>query len=76
MLWAKHLDKAKINLLNQNLQYSSPGNYTYGTKKLFCKEVNGKLLVRLSGEFKTVDTFLKEHGEQWIKAEAKALKKL
>ena len=60
MLWAAHLDKAKINL---PVLYISPGNYTYGPKKLSCKIVNGKLLVRISGEYKPADKFIEDHGK-------------
>lgn len=58
MLWATHLDKAKINL---PIQLVSSGNYLFGSKKLFCKIVNGKLLVRIGGEFKPADKFIEDH---------------
>ena len=72
MLWATHLDKAKINL---PVQFVSSGNYTYGQNKLFCKVVNEKLLVRISGEFKGADKFIEEHaldGMKFLKDQVKA----
>lgn len=35
----------------------------FGSKKIFCKIINGKLVVRVGGGFMAIDDFMKQYGQ-------------
>lgn len=41
----------------------SEGNYTIGTKKIMCRIVNGRLLVRVGGGFMSIEEYLEQYGK-------------
>ncbi len=51
----------KIDIFIQKL---GPGNYLFGTKKIYAKVVNGVLLIRVGGGFMDIDNFYSNYGEQ------------
>lgn len=40
------------------------GQYMYGSKKIFAKIMNGKLIIRVGGGYMLIDEFLKNYAEQ------------
>jgi hypothetical protein len=40
------------------------GQYMYGSKKIFAKIMNGKLIIRVGGGYMLIDEFLKDFAEQ------------
>ena len=38
------------------------GYYMFGTKKIFCKIINNKLVVRVGGGFMGIEDFIKQYG--------------
>ena len=39
------------------------GYYNFGTKKIFCKIINGKLVVRVGGGYMGIEEFIVQHGQ-------------
>ena len=39
------------------------GQYMYGSKKIFAKIMNGKLIIRVGGGYMLIDEFLKNYAE-------------
>lgn len=40
------------------------GQYMYGSKKIFAKIMNGKLVIRVGGGYMLIDEFLRNYAEQ------------
>mmetsp|Transcript_29078 Transcript_29078/g.28049 ORF Transcript_29078/g.28049 Transcript_29078/m.28049 type:complete len:118 (-) Transcript_29078:270-623(-) len=40
------------------------GYYMFGTKKIFCKIINGKLVVRVGGGYMGIEEFIMQYGQQ------------
>lgn len=40
------------------------GYYMFGTKKIYCKIINGKLVVRVGGGFMGIEEFISVYGKQ------------
>jgi hypothetical protein len=40
------------------------GTYLYGTKKIFAKIMNGKLIIRVGGGYMVIDEFLKQFEQE------------
>lgn len=40
------------------------GQYMYGSKKIFAKIMNGKLIIRVGGGYMLIDEFLRNYAEQ------------
>jgi TfoX/Sxy family transcriptional regulator of competence genes len=38
------------------------GYYMFGTKKIFCKIINGKLVVRVGGGYMGMEEFIMQYG--------------
>lgn len=39
------------------------GNYIFGTRKVFARIMNGKLVIRVGGGFMVVDEFINTHSD-------------
>lgn len=50
----------KIDIFIQKL---SPNNYLFGTKKIYAKVVNERLLIRVGGGFMDIDAFYLNYGQ-------------
>lgn len=59
-LFAYHLNKAGLDIPVQRLE---EGNYLFGTRKIYCKIMNDKLVVRVGGGFMLIDEFLSSYGK-------------
>ena len=53
-LIAKYINQMQIPLPVRRL---GDGNYIFGTKKIFAKILNGKLVIRVGGGFMSIDEF-------------------
>lgn len=53
--FAKHVNNSSYNVHVQRLK---DGQYLYGTKRVYAKIMNGKLVVRLNGGFMLIEEFL------------------
>ena len=55
-----------INRLNCPVQIKRLGNnyYTFGTKKIFAKIINGKLVIRVGGGYMGIEEFMMYYGQQ------------
>jgi hypothetical protein len=40
------------------------GNYLFGTKKIFAKIMNGKLVIRVGGGFMIIEEFITAYSDQ------------
>lgn len=47
-----------------NVKRLGGGFYMFGTKKIFCKIINGKLIVRVGGGHMSIDEFIMQYGYQ------------
>lgn len=45
------------------IQKISEGNYLFGTRKIFAKIMNGKLVVRVGGGYMGIDEFIESYGQ-------------
>ena len=52
---ADHVNKFELEIPIQRL---SEGNYMFGSKKIFAKIMNDKLVIRVGGGFMLIDEFL------------------
>lgn len=43
------------------------GYYLFGTKKIFAKIMNGKLVIRVGGGFMVIEEFISAYAEQELK---------
>jgi hypothetical protein len=57
-------DFKELRRIDIFIQKLAPGNYLFGTKKIYAKVVNGVLLVRVGGGFMDIDNFYSNYGEQ------------
>lgn len=57
---------AYINKLNCPVPVSRLGNnqYCFGTKKIFAKIINGKLVIRVGGGYMGIEEFMMYYGQQ------------
>ena len=55
-----------INKLNCPVPIKRHGNnqYTFGTKKIFAKIINGKLVIRVGGGYMGIEEFMMYYGQQ------------
>jgi hypothetical protein len=55
-----------INKLNCPVPITRLGNnqYTFGTRKIFAKVINGKLVIRVGGGYMGIEEFMMYYGEQ------------
>jgi len=55
-----------INRLNCPVPITRLGNnqYTFGTRKIYAKVVNGKLVIRVGGGYMDIEEFMRYYGEQ------------
>jgi hypothetical protein len=58
---ADHVNKFELEIPIQRL---SEGNYMFGSKKIFAKIMNDKLVIRVGGGFMLIDEFLATYGQQ------------
>jgi len=58
-LWCWHLNKSQLNL---DVKRLGVGSYMFGTKKIMCKIINGKLVVRVGGGYMSADEFIEQYG--------------
>jgi len=42
------------------------GYYMFGTKKIYCKIINGKLVVRVGGGYMGMEEFINTYGQQEV----------
>ena len=56
---AEHVNKFEMEIPIQRL---SEGNYMFGSKKIFAKIMNDKLVIRVGGGFMLIDEFLATYG--------------
>ena len=58
-----------INLTNCPVPIKRLGNgyYLFGTKKIFAKIMNGKLVIRVGGGFMVIEEFIAAYAEQEMK---------
>lgn len=59
-LFAYHLNKAGLDIPVQRIE---EGHYLFGTRKIYCKIMNDKLVVRVGGGFMLIDEFLASYGK-------------
>ena len=57
-----------INLHGCPIQIKRLGNgyYMFGTRKIFAKIINGKLVIRVGGGYMGITEFMKHYGQQEI----------
>ena len=55
-LMAKYINECSFYVPVERL---GEGTYLYGTKKIFAKIMNGKLIIRVGGGYMVIDEFLK-----------------
>ncbi len=60
---AEILNRLGINLAIKRL---GGGYYMFGTKKIYCKIINGKLVVRVGGGYMGIEEFITQYGQQEI----------
>jgi len=60
-LFAIALNNANLDIPVQRL---GEGNYMFGSRKIYCKIMNDKLVVRVGGGFMLIDEFLATYGKQ------------
>lgn len=55
-----------INKLNCPVPITRIGNnqYTFGTRKIYAKVINGKLVIRVGGGYMGIEEFMMYYGEQ------------
>jgi len=58
-LWCFHLNKAQLDL---DVKRTGPGKYLFGSRKIMCKIINGKLVVRVGGGYMSADEFIEQYG--------------
>lgn len=53
-----------LNRLGINIPIKRLGNgyYLFGTKKIYCKIINGKLVVRVGGGYMGIEEFITQYG--------------
>jgi len=58
-----------INRLNCPVPIKRLGNnyYTFGTKKIFAKIINGKLVIRVGGGYMGIEEFMMYYGQKSFK---------
>ena len=49
------------------IQKLSGGNYMFGTRKIYAKVMNGKIMVRVGGGYMTIEEFIETYGEAELK---------
>jgi Growth-Arrest-Specific Protein 2 Domain len=59
-LIANYINKMQVPLPVKRL---GDGNYIFGTKKIFAKILNGKLVIRVGGGFMSIDEFIQCYAE-------------
>jgi hypothetical protein len=59
-LWAYHLNQHQLALKVTRL---GPGSYMFGTRKIFAKIINGKLVIRVGGGYMSADEFITQYGQ-------------
>ena len=65
---AQYINNMRVNLPIKRL---GDGFYLFGTKKIFARIMNGKLVIRVGGGFMSVDEFLEMYSDQeMIKVQA------
>jgi hypothetical protein len=62
------IDEMMAKYLNECLYFVpvkrlGEGQYMYGSKKIFAKIMNGKLIIRVGGGYMLIDEFLKNYAE-------------
>ena len=60
-MMAKYLNECQYFVPVKRL---GDGQYMYGSKKIFAKIMNGKLIIRVGGGYMLIDEFLKNYAEQ------------
>lgn len=60
-MFAKYFNKLGINVGVKRL---GGGYYMFGSKKIFCKIINGRLVVRVGGGFMGIEDFIMQYGQQ------------
>ncbi|CDW90226.1 UNKNOWN [Stylonychia lemnae] len=61
LMLAEMLQKLGINVSIKKL---GGGYYMFGSKKIFCKIINGKLVVRVGGGYMGIEDFILQYGQQ------------
>ncbi len=59
-LIAKYINQMQVPLPVRRM---GDGNYIFGTKKIFAKIMNGKLVIRVGGGFMSIEEFLNCYSE-------------
>ena len=59
-MMAKYLNECDFYV---PVKRQSEGQYMYGSKKIFAKIMNGKLVIRVGGGYMLIDEFLKNYAE-------------
>ena len=62
-LLAYYLSRTTLNLKIERL---GGGYYMFGTKKIYCKIINGKLVVRVGGGYMGMEEFISVYGQQEV----------
>ena len=60
MLYAEWFNKLNLDVPTKKL---GGGYYMFGTKKIFCRIMNGNLTVRVGGGFLGIEEFVDTYGE-------------
>lgn len=66
-MFGQFLNKLGISILIKKL---GGGYYLFGTKKIFCKISNGKLVVRVGGGYMGIEEFIMQYGASEAKKAA------
>ncbi len=59
-MMAKYLNECEYYV---PVKRQAEGQYMYGSKKIFAKIMNGKLIIRVGGGYMLIDEFLKNYAE-------------
>lgn len=50
--------------INVHIERLGGGYYMFGSKKIYCKIINGKLVVRVGGGYMGIEEFIMQYGQQ------------
>lgn len=59
-MFASYVNASPYNVAVQRLK---DGQYTYGSKKIFAKIMNERLVIRVNGGYMLIEEFLKSYAE-------------
>lgn len=63
-LFAKYINSSSCSVPIKRL---GNGYYLFGTKKIFSKIMNGKLVIRVGGGFMVIEEFIANYADQEMK---------